>query len=165
MTVNLCDILEPSSIFETPTDNTCDLSNEQTHHHMEEMFNEEDIVDGNMKLQVNKDKQSLPEGIKIIETILLGVSHYGVFCSEKMIKKGTRFGPFTGRNIAPNDIFTLSDTSYTWEVSIEIRHKVTDIAELDYSCTYRVSQKKCPLSTFELDFLSLGHNRESLISI
>lgn len=123
MTVNLYDILEATSIFETPTDNSFDLSNEQTHHHVEEIFNEEDIEDGNMKPQVNKDKQSLPEGIKIIETILMGVSHYGVFCSEKMIKKGTRFGPFTGRNIAPTDIFTLSDTSYTWEVSIGIRLK------------------------------------------
>jgi hypothetical protein len=73
----------------------------------------------NVKAQeVKMEKQSLPEGIKIIETILMGVSHYGVFCSGKVIKKGTRFGPFTGRNILPDDIFTLNDTSYMWEVSI-----------------------------------------------
>jgi hypothetical protein len=76
------------------------------------------VENSNVKSQeVKMEKHSLPEGIKIIETILMGVSHYGVFCSEKIIKKGTRFGPFTGRNIAPDDIFTLSDTSYTWEVS------------------------------------------------
>lgn len=146
MTVNLYDILEPTSIFETPTDNSFDSSNEQTRHYMEEIFNEEDIEDSNMKPQVNKDKQSLPEGIKIIETILMGVSHYGVFCSEKMIKKGTRFGPFTGRSIAPNDIFTLSDTSYTWEVSIGIRHKVTDILSGGrlYLYIQGVPKTKCP---------------------
>jgi hypothetical protein len=86
---------------------------------LEEKVNGIDVENSNVKAQgVKVEKQSLPEGIKIIETILMGVSHYGVFCSEKIIKKGTRFGPFIGRNIAPDDIFTLSDTSYTWEVSI-----------------------------------------------
>ena len=104
-------------------------SNEQTRH--DENRSEVSVENSNTKAQgVNLEKQSLPEGVKIIETILMGVSHYGVFCSEKMIKKGTRFGPFTGRNIAPDDIFTLSDTSYTWEVSILI------------SCNREISKRK-----------------------
>lgn len=71
----------------------------------------------NKTSEVSLERRSLPEGIKIVETLLMGVSHYGVFCSEQPIKKGTRFGPFTGRSIPPKDIFTLSDTAYTWEVS------------------------------------------------
>lgn len=70
----------------------------------------------NKTSEASLERRSLPEGIKIVETLLMGVSHYGVFCSEKPIKKGTRFGPFTGRSIPPKDIFTLSDTGYTWEV-------------------------------------------------
>ena len=62
------------------------------------------------------ETKTLPVGIKIVETLLMGVSHYGVFCSEREIKKGTRFGPFTGRNVLPKDIFNLGDTEYTWEV-------------------------------------------------
>lgn len=86
---------------------------------MEELGSRVDMEDNIMKASgVNMETQSLPDGIKIIETILMGVSHYGVFCSGGMIKKGKRFGPFTGRNIPPQDIFKLSDTSYTWEVSI-----------------------------------------------
>lgn len=112
-------ILETTSFFDTRKDHNPVSSNEQSRHgenRTNEVISENG---GNTKAQgVNIEKQSLPEGVKIIETILMGVSHYGVFCSEKMIKKGTRFGPFTGRNIAPDDIFTLSDTSYTWEVSM-----------------------------------------------
>lgn len=108
--------LETTSFFETRKDNSSVPSSEQSHH-LEEKVNGIDVENSNVKAQgVKVEKQSLPEGIKIIETILMGVSHYGVFCSEKIIKKGTRFGPFIGRNIAPDDIFTLSDTSYTWEV-------------------------------------------------
>ena len=116
----LCEILETASFFETQKDNSSASNNEQSRHN-EERIDVVDVETNNAKTQeVGIGKQSLPEGIKIIETILMGVSHYGVFCSEKVIKKGTRFGPFTGRNILPDDIFTLSDTSYTWEVSTTI---------------------------------------------
>ena len=111
------DILEPSAYFEAPKDNSLPASNAEKMNHIAEILNEDAVKEENVKPQTHAEKQSLPESIKIIETILMGVSHYGVFCSEKVIKKGTRFGPFTGRNIAPGDIFTLSDTSYTWEVS------------------------------------------------
>ena len=73
------------------------------------------------ELEANPESRTLPEGIKIVETLLMGVSHYGVFCSEKPIKKGTRFGPFTGRNVQPKDIFALYDTAYTWEVSNKLK--------------------------------------------
>ena len=109
--------LETTSFLETRKEISV-LSNEQNHNNRESVI-AADVEDGSVIAQkVNVEKQSLPEGIKIIETILMGVSHYGVFCSDKLIKKGTRFGPFTGRNILPDDISTLGDTSYTWEVSI-----------------------------------------------
>ena len=113
-----CGISETASFFETQKQGSSEPSNGQNHQ-TEEMDNQVIMDDKNIKApEVNMETQTLPDGIKIIETILMGVSHYGVFCSGGVIKKGKRFGPFTGRNIPPQDIFKLSDTSYTWEVSI-----------------------------------------------
>lgn len=76
---------------------------------------------GNTK-QCIDDELCLPDGIKVVETSLVNVSHFGVFCCAKTIKKGTRYGPFTGRNITPADIFSLNDTSCCWEVRIHFMY-------------------------------------------
>ena len=58
---------------------------------------------------------SLPEGLKLIETVLPGMHHFGVFCGQHMFPKGTRFGPYTGTVVSTGDVFTM-DRGDNWEV-------------------------------------------------
>ena len=66
---------------------------------------------------------SLPEGLKLIETVLPGMHHFGVFCSQRIFNKGTRFGPFTGVVVATGDAVTV-DRGDNWEVG-----KTTEVVE------------------------------------
>ena len=60
---------------------------------------------------------SLPEGLKLIETVLPGMHHFGLFCSHRMFPKGTRFGPYTGNIVGTEDVLTM-DRGDNWEVSL-----------------------------------------------
>ena len=59
---------------------------------------------------------TLPDSIKIAETILPTGRHRGVFCGQPRIPKGTRYGPFTGNTILPKEIKS-QDNNSVWEVS------------------------------------------------
>lgn len=60
---------------------------------------------------------AIPEGISIVEPSSPGKS-YSVYCSQAMIPRGTRFGPFTGKIVWPDDIQPGQDNPYMWEVCI-----------------------------------------------
>ena len=68
-----------------------------------EMFHEEPCV------------QSLPDNVKIVETLLLTGRHRGVFCSQPRMAKGTRFGPYTGNIVLPQEMRAQENNS-VWEV-------------------------------------------------
>ncbi|XP_068727351.1 PR domain zinc finger protein 14-like [Montipora capricornis] len=68
-----------------------------------EMYHEEPFIN------------TLPDSIKIAETILPTGRHRGVFCGQPRIPKGTRYGPFTGNTILPKEIKS-QDNNSVWEI-------------------------------------------------
>ena len=68
-----------------------------------EMFRDEQCV------------QSLPENLRVIETLLPAGRHKGVFVSQQNIPKGTRYGPFTGNIVSPEEL-TSHNSKNAWEV-------------------------------------------------
>lgn len=44
------------------------------------------------------------------------LSHYGVFCKKSVIAKNTRFGPFPGRIVYPNELKPSDDNNHMWEI-------------------------------------------------
>lgn len=60
----------------------------------------------------------LPESIKVVETLLPTGRHRGVFCSQPKIAKGTRYGPFTGNILLPQEM-GAQDNNSVWEVGIK----------------------------------------------
>lgn len=61
----------------------------------------------------------LPESIKVVETLLPTGRHRGVFCSQPKIAKGTRYGPFTGNILLPQEM-GAQDNNSVWEVGINL---------------------------------------------
>ena len=59
--------------------------------------------------------QNLPETVKIVETVLPTGRHRAVFCGQRGISKGTRFGPYTGSIVLPLDLRSL-EKNCVWEV-------------------------------------------------
>jgi len=57
----------------------------------------------------------LPESIKVVETLLPTGRHRGVFCSQPKIVKGTRYGPFTGNVLLPQEM-GAQDNNSVWEI-------------------------------------------------
>ncbi|XP_015759708.1 PREDICTED: PR domain zinc finger protein 14-like [Acropora digitifera] len=57
----------------------------------------------------------LPESIKVVETLLPTGRHRGVFCSQPKIAKGTRYGPFTGNILLPQEM-GAQDNNSVWEI-------------------------------------------------
>lgn len=59
--------------------------------------------------------QNLPETVKIVETVLPTGRHRAVFCGQKRISKGTRFGPYTGSIVLPLEMRSL-EKDCVWEI-------------------------------------------------
>ena len=59
--------------------------------------------------------QNLPENVKIVETVLPTGRHHGVFCGQRRIPKGTRFGPYTGNIVLPLEVRSREKNN-VWEV-------------------------------------------------
>lgn len=55
--------------------------------------------------------------LSIVHTTCGSASHYGVFADKMVIPKGTRFGPFTGKQVNTSEIKTYDDNTLMWEVS------------------------------------------------
>ena len=62
--------------------------------------------------------QPLPHELKILTVTTSGDYRYGVFCGQLAIKKGMRFGPYTGRVVGLEEMSQNSLQSESlWEVS------------------------------------------------
>ena len=59
--------------------------------------------------------RDFPEGLKVLETTFPGGRHIGVFCKERLISKGTRFGPFKGTILETKDL-RPQENNTVWEV-------------------------------------------------
>ena len=55
-------------------------------------------------------------GLELYQTTFAGTVHYGIFCKKSVIPKGTRFGPFQGKQVNTSEIKTNDDNSFMWEV-------------------------------------------------
>ncbi|KFO21428.1 PR domain zinc finger protein 14 [Fukomys damarensis] len=65
---------------------------------------------------LDKDSLQLPEGLCLVQTMMLGaMPHFSVFCSS-FLAKGIRFGPFQGKAISARELKTHSDNSLMWEI-------------------------------------------------
>lgn len=61
--------------------------------------------------------KSLPHELKIVKILSAGNPRYGVFCGQLRIKKGMRFGPYTGSIVCPEEMATGSvQREFLWEV-------------------------------------------------
>lgn len=56
-------------------------------------------------------------GLEIRRTVRGGAVHFGVYCVQPMIARGTKFGPYRGRVVNPSEIKVNNDNSLMWEVS------------------------------------------------
>ena len=57
----------------------------------------------------------MPDGLKILESAFPDARHIGVFCCQKLISKGTRFGPFRGTIMKVEDLGRHNNDT-VWEV-------------------------------------------------
>lgn len=63
---------------------------------------------------------SLPDGLRLI-TVAMGTGyHFAVINCKKVIRKGTRLGPFTGDHVTTDDVFEGQDNAQMWEVTVLI---------------------------------------------
>ena len=61
--------------------------------------------------------KSLPHELSIVKVPTAGNPRYGVYCGQLRIKKGMRFGPFTGSIVCPEKMATGSvRREFLWEV-------------------------------------------------
>lgn len=65
---------------------------------------------------VDTEKLELPDELQIRPTFLPEFTHYGVFCKKTVIAKSTRFGPFPGKSIYPNELKSSDDNNHLWEI-------------------------------------------------
>ncbi|GCB74449.1 hypothetical protein scyTo_0003539 [Scyliorhinus torazame] len=65
---------------------------------------------------LDRDTLEIPLGLAVSHTFYGGVPHLGVFCSQTLIPKGVRFGPFTGKVVNMSEIKTYDDNSFMWEI-------------------------------------------------
>jgi hypothetical protein len=66
--------------------------------------------------ELEPGKNVLPEGLRIVTTSLPGADVKGVFSVQNIIAKGTRYGPYTGQIIHPDEC-SLQNDNALWEVS------------------------------------------------
>ena len=64
-------------------------------------------------LQIN----ILLSGLELAQTTFAGTVHYGIFCKKTVISKGSKLGPFRGKQVNTSEIKTNDDNSFMWEVS------------------------------------------------
>ncbi len=57
-------------------------------------------------------------GLDLAQTTFAGTVHYGIFCKKTVISKGSRLGPFRGKQVNTSEIKTNDDNSFMWEVSV-----------------------------------------------
>ena len=43
-------------------------------------------------------------------------THYGIFCKKTVIAKNTRFGPYPGKVVYPNEYKFNDDNNHMWEI-------------------------------------------------
>ena len=67
------------------------------------------------ELLVSPLSSTIPPGITVLKTTNPEES-FGVYCSQTMIPRGTRFGPFTGKVVLPEELSPGQDNQYMWEV-------------------------------------------------
>ena len=59
-------------------------------------------------------------GFEVFQTTFAGTVHSGVFCNMELLQKGTRFGPFKGKQVNTSEIKSNDDNSFMWEVKVFI---------------------------------------------
>ncbi|XP_035660097.1 PR domain zinc finger protein 14-like [Branchiostoma floridae] len=74
------------------------------------------IQRGKDKSLANRAMLDLPEGLGFFQTRFTSTKHFGVYCKQAAIPKGTRFGPFVGKIINISEIKTDDDNSHMWEI-------------------------------------------------
>ena len=57
-------------------------------------------------------------GLELYQTTFAGALHSGMFSRQTLIAKGTRFGPYRGKQVNTSEIKSNDDNSFMWEVSI-----------------------------------------------
>ena len=55
-------------------------------------------------------------GLRLLRTSVGDVEHFGVFCEQEVIRTGTKFGPFQGRQVSIIEIKHEDDNAHMWEV-------------------------------------------------
>ncbi|XP_061778446.1 PR domain zinc finger protein 14 [Nerophis ophidion] len=73
-----------------------------------------DKSDSHMLL-LDKGTLDLPQGLSVMQAVWGDVSHCGVF-TDKIMAKGTRFGPFQGKLVNTSEMKTYDDNTLMWEV-------------------------------------------------
>ncbi|KAA0704817.1 Zinc finger protein 14 [Triplophysa tibetana] len=71
---------------------------------------------GRHPLPSDAEVHELPEGLSILQTNCGSLSHHGVFADKSIIPKGTRFGPFQGKQVNTSEIKTYDDNTLMWEI-------------------------------------------------
>ena len=59
-------------------------------------------------------------GLELAQTTFAGTVHYGIFCKKTVISKGSKLGPFRGKQVNTSEIKTNDDNSFMWEVSFDL---------------------------------------------
>ena len=59
-------------------------------------------------------------GLELAQTTFAGMVHYGIFCKKTVISKGSKLGPFRGKQVNTSEIKTNDDNSFMWEVSFDL---------------------------------------------
>ena len=59
--------------------------------------------------------QALPHDLRLFKVATPGSLRYGVFCGQLPIRKGTRFGPYTGSVVRLEERGSVQN-EYMWEV-------------------------------------------------
>ncbi|XP_031555277.1 PR domain zinc finger protein 14-like [Actinia tenebrosa] len=65
---------------------------------------------------LTKPPSALPDGFRLVTVTMGRGIHYAIFCNQKVIMKGTRFGPYTGYLVKPGDLSAGEDNPHMWEV-------------------------------------------------
>ncbi|XP_032241636.2 PR domain zinc finger protein 14 [Nematostella vectensis] len=59
--------------------------------------------------------EGIPDELRVVATSLAGAEVSGVFCIDRLIPKGTRYGPYGGKTILPHEAVT-TDNDSLWEI-------------------------------------------------
>jgi hypothetical protein len=62
------------------------------------------------------NKYVVSAGLELHQALFAGVVHYGIFSKKSLIPRGTRFGPFHGKQVNTSEVKGNDDNSFMWEV-------------------------------------------------